>query len=149
MELERAERLEQGKRLLTRNAFTEAEMVFESCCLKSPEDAEAWFSLGVTRHRQKKHEAALLAFERALHFDYGNIATHNARANMLAALGRERDALEELELTLKLDPNNVKTLTNQGIILYRQNELDEALSALDRSLAIQSDQACIEKTLLK
>lgn len=141
MELERAERLEQGKRLLTRNAFTEAEMVFESCCLKSPEDAEAWFSLGVTRHRQKKHEAALLAFERALHFDYGNIATHNARANMLAALGRERDALEELELTLKLDPNNVKTLTNQGIILYRQNELDEALSALDRSLAIQSDQA--------
>lgn len=133
--------LEYGKRLLSQRAYLDAEHVFETCCLRAPEDADAWFSLGVTRHRQQKHDAALLAFERALFFDHRNIAAHNARANMLAELGRETEALDALQQTLDLFPEDGKTLSNLGTLLYRMGELDEAITVFDQCLSMQPDQA--------
>lgn len=129
-----SEELQEGKLLLNANQFLQAEQIFAECCVHSPEHADAWFSLGVSRHRQNKFDAALLAFNRAIHFDPDSLAAYNAKANMLVALGRGDEALEVIEQTLKLDPENAKTLTNYGMLLFRGGYSENALNAFDRAL---------------
>lgn len=129
-----SEELQEGKILLNANQFSQAEQIFAECCVHSPEHADAWFSLGVSRHRQKKYSAALLAFNRSIHFDPDSLAAYNAKANMLVALGRSDEALEVIEQTLKLDPENAKTLTNYGMLLFRRGYYESALDAFDRAL---------------
>ena len=130
-----SDELIEGKHLLNTNQFLEAEEIFMQCCAKVPDNSDAWFSLGVTRHRLNKIEAAVLAFERAIHLDPENIAAQNAKANMLSDLGRLDEALEVTVQALKIDPDNPKSLTNQASLLFQGGYFSEALDSLNRVLA--------------
>ena len=126
--------LQEGKHLLNANQFLQAEQIFSECCARAPESSDAWFSLGVSRHRLNKVEAAMLAFERAIHFSPDNVAAQNAKANMLADLGRTDEALEVTIQALKIDPDNSKTLTNHANLLFQGAYYSEALDSLNRVL---------------
>jgi len=128
--------LQEGKHLLNANQFLQAEQIFSECCVQAPESSDAWFSLGVSRHRLNKVEAAMLAFERAIHFAPENIAAQNAKANMLADLGRTDEALEVTIQALKIDPDNSKTLTNHANLLFQGAYYSEALDSLNRVLKL-------------
>lgn len=128
--------LRDGKLLLNANQFAEAEEVFSRCCAEEPENSEAWFSFGVARHRLEKVEAALLAFDQAIRFDPLNIPAYNAKASMLTSLERDHEALEVVQQTLKLEPNNTKTLTNYGTLLFQLHHYPQAKMAFDRALAL-------------
>lgn len=123
--------LQEGKQLLNANLFQQAEKILSECCAQAPENSEAWFSLGVCRHRLNKVEAAMLAFERAIHFDPENVAAQNAKANMLSDLGRTDEAMEVTRQALKIDPGNSKSLTNYASLLFQGAYYSEALEALN------------------
>ncbi len=126
--------LEEGKYLLNANQFLQAEQIFSECCVQEPESSDAWFSLGVSRHRLNKIEAAMLAFERSIHFAPENIAAQNAKASMLADLGRMDEALEVTIQALKIDPDNSKSLSNHASLLFHGAYYGEALNSLNHAL---------------
>ena len=127
----------EGKQLLNANLFQQAEHILSECCVQAPENSDAWFSLGVCRHRLKKVEAAMLAFERAIHFDPENVAAQNAKANMLSDLGRIDEAMEVTRQALKIDPKNSKSLTNHASLLFKGAYYSEALDSLN--LVLEQD----------
>ena len=57
-----------------------------------PEDREAWFQLGRTRYLDRRYEAAVEAFDRALAIDPEHRQAHYNRMLSLRALGRDAEA---------------------------------------------------------
>ncbi len=129
-----SEQLAEGKRLLELGEFQQAEAIFSECCAREPENTDAWFSLGIARHRLNRIEAAMLAFERAVYFDARNLPAQNAKAAMLVELGRPDEALEVTRQVLRMDSDNLKALANHASLLFRGGYFSEALEPLDRVL---------------
>ena len=78
--------MRRGWELLNANQAEDAEAAFSQCCALDPENAKAWFLLGIARHRQRKFEPALLAFQQAAKFSPGNVEAYNAQARISAAV---------------------------------------------------------------
>ncbi|MFK8068092.1 MAG: tetratricopeptide repeat protein [Gammaproteobacteria bacterium] len=127
-----SEELRKGKQLMNADKFEQAEKIFSQGCAQAPENPDAWFSLGVSRYRLNQSEAAILAFERTIHFDPGNVAAHNAKSNALVDLQRTEEAQDVIKKALKIDPKNSQTLLNYASLLFKGSFYSEALDALNR-----------------
>jgi predicted O-linked N-acetylglucosamine transferase (SPINDLY family) len=109
------------------------------------DDARLLFVLGAGLHRLGELERALSAFERTLELQPGHVQAISARAALLAALGREREARTVLEEARRRYPEDVSVLVNLGYLLEQQAEgREEALRCYDAALALQpSNQAAL------
>ncbi len=134
-----SEDLRKGKQLMNADKFIQAEKIFSQSCAQAPENPDAWFSLGVSRYRLNQAEAAILAFERTIHFDPNNIAAHNAKSNALVDLRRTEEAQDVIQQALKIDPNNSQTLLNYASLLFQGSFYSETLDALNRVLEENSE----------
>jgi tetratricopeptide (TPR) repeat protein len=63
-------------------------------------------------------------------------AKHYKRARELYQLGRYREAIAQLEAALRLDPKGAELLYNLGLIHEKLGDVDEAIEAYKRYLAV-------------
>lgn len=99
------------------------------------DDARIWFLLGASRHQLGRLDGALEAFERTLDLQPGHLQAINARAGLLAALGRAREARAALEDARRRFPGDATVLVNLGYLLEQQAEdREEALRCYDAAL---------------
>ena len=57
-------------------------------------------------------------------------------ADLLIVLGRPKEALEQYEMALKLDPMNNDIKANYGLVLYFAGRYNEAIKAFQEALKI-------------
>ncbi|MDR3139397.1 MAG: tetratricopeptide repeat protein [Treponema sp.] len=85
-----------------------------------------WFLLGWALRRLGRWEDGAAAFRKALELGNGDGNTRNELAICLMELGDYRAARGELEAALREEPENVKIISNLGVLAKKQGDDDEA-----------------------
>jgi len=69
-------------------------------------------------------------FRRALQLNPNYSLAHHWYATFLMTLGRNQEALEQIEIAQQLDSSSTSTLADKGLILYHAGRVDEAVQLL-------------------
>jgi tetratricopeptide (TPR) repeat protein len=85
-----------------------------------------WFILGWGLRRLSRWEDAAAAFAEALELGGDTSDTRNELAICLMEQGKFQDARKHLEAALREEPENVKIISNLGVLALRRGEDDEA-----------------------
>ena len=78
-------------------------------------------------------------FEHAIKLNPNNVRAHHLYAAFLNSMGRHDEALLENRRSQELDPLDLITRTEEGIILYNARRYDEAIDKLNKTIAIESN----------
>ncbi|GAB1484790.1 tetratricopeptide repeat protein [Treponema sp.] len=85
-----------------------------------------WFVLGWGLRRLERWEDAAAAFHKTLDLGGDSCDTRNELAICLMELGDLQGARTELEKALRIESENVKVISNLGVVASRLGRLDEA-----------------------
>jgi DNA-binding winged helix-turn-helix (wHTH) protein/Tfp pilus assembly protein PilF len=78
-------------------------------------------------------------FRRALELDTNNAKAHHWFATFLHGMGRDEEALSEIEIARKLDPHSSSILADKGELLRGAGHYDQALQVLSQLEAAEPD----------
>ncbi len=78
-------------------------------------------------------------FRRAIELDSNNSKAHHWFATFLHGLGRDEEALTEIEIARKLDPHSSSILADKGELLRGAGHYDQALQILTQLEAAEPD----------
>lgn len=99
-------------------------------------DVNARYTMGVLELRQNMPDLAVSEFLKILEQEPRHIMARNGLALAYTRMGLFDAAAHELEEAQRLDPQNPRTRTNQGILAAAQNHWDEAKEAWEKALQI-------------
>jgi len=116
-----------------------AERLCEQMLAAKSDYFEALNMLGALRLRQGRHEEALALIEGALKIDRRCVPVISNYADILNALGRWEDALQNYDRLLVLAPGDAHALNQRGIALRRLGRPADAVRSFDRALLAQPD----------
>ncbi|MDR3168152.1 MAG: tetratricopeptide repeat protein [Treponema sp.] len=85
-----------------------------------------WFLLGWALRRLGRWEDGAASFRKVLELGGDDYNTRNELAICLMELGEYRAARKELEAALREEPENVKIISNLGVLAQKQGDDDEA-----------------------
>jgi len=107
----------------------------------APELAEAHLALGFYRyHAERDYEGALAAWEVAERGMPGDQRLYHARATVYARMGKSRQAVENWQRAVELDPRDEGNLLNLAWQYAALGEYEKAQSMLERVVALVPDQ---------
>jgi len=115
---------------------------------KNPHVWNAWFLKGWALRRLTRWEEARAAFEQALELGADRQESdeampagdvYNELAICLLELNRVDEAKRALEKALSREPENVKIITNLGVVAFRSGRRDEAVGFFKTALEIEPD----------
>lgn len=96
--------------------------------------------LGDILYDNDNPDAAFRAFDKALHYNAGNITCLNNYAYYLSLIPRDLDKAERMSrLTVEADDSAATYLDTYAWILFLQKRMDEARTYIDRALKCCSD----------
>ena len=93
---------------------------------KHPSVWNGWFVLGWALRRLGRWEDGAAAFSKAIELGGGSSDTRNELAICLMELGDYHGARRELETALHDDPENVKIISNLGVLSLKNGNNDQA-----------------------
>ena len=96
-------RLNEGIALLNLQRFAEARRLLKAALEREPNNARAWYNLGLLDRAEGKDEAALEDFQRAAKLAPGDADTWYFLGATYSQLHREQDAIAALQQALALD----------------------------------------------
>jgi len=101
------------------------------------EDAAAMHFLGALLHQQGDHDAGLKLLWRSLELAPQRADWHNDLGNVLAAAGRDGDAVGAFMRALELEPNDAVVWNNLGAVLRNGGHVVEAVQAFQNAVALE------------
>jgi len=114
---------------------------------KYPSVWNGWFMLGWALRRMKRWEDAAAAFAKAAELGGGNSDTRNERAICLMESGDLQGARRELESALRDDPENIKIISNLGVLALKTGNADEAAAFFRTVLELDPEDPIAKKFL--
>ena len=96
----------------------------------------AYSEIGFLHLRARRLEPAREAFRNALDIDALNGGAHTGQANVLIEEGNLDDAMRELSVALRYDPNQPGALASLGSLLSKQAEHERAIVLCQRALEL-------------
>jgi tetratricopeptide (TPR) repeat protein len=98
-----------------------------------------WFILGWGLRRLSRWEDAAAAFAEALELGGDTSDTRNELAICLMEQGKFQDARKHLEAALREEPENVKIISNLGVLALRRGEDDKAAAFFRAVLELEPE----------
>ena len=109
--------------------------------------ADTYYLLGICLREKRRMAEALPALEKAVALSPGLIAAREELADVLAALGRRGDELEQLQLLAGLDRDHVERQVAVGLAHARAGHWDLAVLTLGNALERNPDEPQIYRAL--
>ena len=106
---------------------------------KYPSVWNGWFVLGWALRRLGRWEDGAAAFGKALELGGTNTDTRNELAICLMETGDLKGARRELETALREDPENVKIISNMGVLALKAGNKEEASGFFRTVLELSPD----------
>jgi len=92
-------------------------------------------ALGVYLLAARRMDEAAAVLQQVIEEDPGNIEAMNVLSTVHREAGRPREAMQQVEAALQLDPTYAALHVNRGELLLRAGRVDEAKEALEQALA--------------
>jgi protein O-GlcNAc transferase len=99
-------------------------------------NAAPYYMLGIIRAQLGRFDEAIQPLQRAISLMPGHPVVLASYANVLNAVGRQKEALANCEAALTTDSYSLEALIAQGAILCGLGRFEEALTSYDRALGI-------------
>jgi len=103
---------------------------------RNPRDLSALVSLASLYFDANKFDQAIPYYERALAIDPSNPDSRTDYATALHAVGRDLDALKQLDIVLAAQPNFAPALFNEGIVASAIGRRTQAVAAFTHFLKV-------------
>jgi tetratricopeptide (TPR) repeat protein len=114
---------------------------------RRPSVWNGWFTLGWALRRLGRWEDGAAAFRKALELGGGNCDTRNELAICLMETGELPAARRELETALRDDPENVKIISNLGVLALKSGDKDGAAAFFRAALELDPADPLARKLL--
>ncbi len=107
-----------------------------------PNYAQAWALLALGQmvlryvHNKGDEDDGLAAAERALTLDTGLAEPHAVKARIFAESGRQAEAISEIEIALKIDPESYEVNKSAGRLYFGQRQLEEAIRHWEKAASL-------------
>jgi len=142
-------RLLEGELLIETGKDREGEAALEAVLARPDTDAEmrervadAFFSQGASRERQKKYDKAELYLKRAVTLNPRHAGALNYLGYMLTETSdRYSEAMEYIERAVTLEPDNGDYLDSLGWVYFKLNRLEEAEKRLRQAVERSQENA--------
>jgi len=126
---------------LGRGAYKEA----HQCCARilslEPGHADAHFLMGMIAFAQHQVAKALALIDRAIARVPDKAEYLARRAQCLALMKRDQEALESAERALALDPTDALTLDTIGVVMSRVGAHERGIEALQRAVSLAPEKS--------
>jgi len=132
---------------LWESALGSAELAAKRALALDPRVAGADVALGNAYRDRWEWERAESHYIRALEIDPDDVEAHQQYAELLAATGREDEALRSARRAVALDPTSAIRLNELGSALYMNARNDEAVLQLELAIVRGPDLAPVYSTL--
>ncbi|MDC7124271.1 MAG: tetratricopeptide repeat protein [Spirochaetales bacterium] len=104
-----------------------------------PEVWNAWFLLGWAYRRKQEYTEAVKAFEKALDLGSEETDLYNEMAICLMELGKLEESRDFLLKANKKEPENIKILSNLGILFFKKEDYTTSERYFKKVLSITAD----------
>ena len=111
---------------------------FKRACLVNPQSSVLATYLAASMKAQGMNERALAKVDVAIGLDPKNAMARFERSDILMALDRHEEALEELKRMLELTPSEYSVYSSMGKALKQMGDLERAQLALETALGLAS-----------
>jgi protein O-mannosyl-transferase len=111
------------------------ETLFTAMVREAPTAPSAYCALG-DAIAERQPDSALALYEHAIRLDKDNVHGHLHAAIILSDKGEQRLAIEHLRVARGLAPKSDMVLNNLALAFMDAGEIDSALVAIDRALAV-------------
>jgi tetratricopeptide (TPR) repeat protein len=124
-------------KLINRGNEQEALLKIRDFLESHPNVWNGWFVLGWALRRLERWEDGAAAFRKVLELGSGGADTRNELAICLMETGDYKEARKELERALSEDPDNIKIISNLGVLALKQGDDDEAAAFFRTALDLE------------
>ena len=138
-----AVQLNRGNALTTAGRNEQAEKWYQDLVTRFPDQFQAWNNLGIIQVNKGNRTEGIVSLRRAvevaptLEEPRRNLdSALKAEAEAFAVAGKFAEAEAIYRDMLKSSPGDVMLLTNHGVVLYKLERNDAAITAFRRALAI-------------
>jgi tetratricopeptide (TPR) repeat protein len=100
--------------------------VLETLCMAAPDDIENWSNRGFELNTLERFSEALPVFDRALDMEKGEPIILSNKAYALLKLGKDAEAFEAVDRSLKAYDANAYALRTRGILYLRKGDRENA-----------------------
>jgi cytochrome c-type biogenesis protein CcmH/NrfG len=112
-------------------------------CLKwtqsDPENADAWYSLGVVYDNLNRKDDAIQAYRQSIRIDQNRAYTWYNLGVSYSFLNRYDDAIQAYRQAVRINPEHSSAWYNLGIAYYNLNRKDDAIQALRQAVRINPE----------
>lgn len=92
-----------------------------------------------SRFDAKKLDIALEKINQVIKFDIKNIKAYRLRAEMWLLKNDYKKTEDDVNIALKLDPDNANTISQLAAVKYYQGQIDEAFSLFDKAIFLDEN----------
>jgi len=128
-----------GNVLAKLGRLEEAIDCFQKATTIRPEYAEAHNNLANVLARQGRSDAAIAGYRKAAQLKPGYVEAYTNLGATLGKLGRFDEVVECFRRAVQIDPNSAEAYSSLAMAYQNQNDLEEALKAIDQAIARKED----------
>jgi protein O-GlcNAc transferase len=141
------ESVQQAWQYLRAGEVARAEAFCRHLLQANPDEADAWYLLGLACQRQARPAEAAECYRHVIERDPHNADAYNNLGAALEGLGYLDEAARCFEKAAHLRPDAPVVHYNLGVALAGQRKLEEAIASYRRALALQPDYLDAENNL--
>jgi Tfp pilus assembly protein PilF len=142
-----ADQISRAETLVAKRAYQEAHGLCLAALKADPQEARAWFLLGVIAADHDNPGRAAELFEKAVALAPAAPRHHAHLGRCLVALNRRNEALEAAERAAALAPGDALTLDTIGVVFTRAGRHERALPFFQRAAALAPDNPSFQYNL--
>jgi tetratricopeptide (TPR) repeat protein len=116
--------------------LVEAESLYREILAQSPDDAHAFYLLGLVDLQRGRNETAVAHMQQAIRLKPDFAEGHNNLGHALRTMGRMDEALASIRQAIRLQPNYAGAHAHLGVSLAQEGRLREAVDAYQEALRL-------------